>query len=85
MCIQACALYILRSAVIEALAEPGQKALLQQLVGLLMRPGCAVPTAVVALEGEWGAFCGALGGVVIDLHVRDVRGKTFAPCAPEHR
>ncbi|KAF5832868.1 hypothetical protein DUNSADRAFT_11088 [Dunaliella salina] len=49
--IQACALYILRSAVIEALTESSQKALLHQLVGLLVRPGCAVPTAVVALEG----------------------------------
>ncbi len=48
---QACVLYILRAAIIEGLSEAGQKLLVQKLVGLLQRPNCPVPTAVVALEG----------------------------------
>jgi hypothetical protein len=50
--VQASALYILRTAVIESLNEASQRALLLRLVALLARPACPVPTAVVALEGR---------------------------------
>ncbi len=62
-------LYVLRASVVEALSEAGQKLLLQRLAALLQRPGCPVPTAVVALEGarmpkSWAKPLSALLSVV---------------------
>ena len=49
---QACAIYILRVGVIEALTEGAQRRLLDRLAELLLaRPGLSTPASIVALEG----------------------------------
>jgi hypothetical protein len=61
--LQACAIYVLRAGIIEALTEAAQRRLLARLADLLLdKPGLSTPAAVVALEGM-SILMGALGEV----------------------
>ncbi|KAJ9521672.1 hypothetical protein QJQ45_015268 [Haematococcus lacustris] len=48
---QASALHILSTSILPALSDQNRRALLSKLAALLAKPGCATPTAVVAIEG----------------------------------
>ncbi|KAL6756313.1 hypothetical protein V8C86DRAFT_2436239 [Haematococcus lacustris] len=48
---QASALHILSTSILPALSDQNRRALLTKLAALLAKPGCATPTAVVAIEG----------------------------------